>query len=410
MALLFWLFIGLILYCYFGYPAVLAVLARLCPRPVKKARYPASVSFVLSAYNEEDVIARKIENLLSLDYPDTTPSHSEPLACHSEPEGRRISNSPAAPSVEILIGSDGSSDRTDEIIRSFSDPRIKFFPGSERRGKMATINDLVAKAQNEIVVFTDARQIFARDAVVQLVDNFADPKVGCVSGELMLSSKEGVTAKGINLYWNYEKFIRRCEAELHSMMGATGAIYALRRALYSPVPRDVVLDDMYTPFMFIRRGFRAYFDPEAKAYDEVADSPKEEHRRKARTLYGNYQIFGIFPDLFIPFKSPIAVQLFSHKFLRVVAPFVLIAIFLLNLLLLGQGIYQTIFVLQVLFYAMAVTGAALRYHDQGVLRVISRICYVPYVFCLMNFSALSGFIRFLSGAQEVTWEKARAGR
>ena len=140
----------------------------------------------------------------------------------------------------------------------------------------------------------------------------------------MFSDPDNPTAKGINLYWNYEKFLRFEESKIHSMLGATGAIYAIRRALYSPVPRQVVLDDMYIPLRIIQQGYRAVIDGAAKAYDEVASSPKEEHRRKARTLFGNYQIFGLFPGLFNPFQSPVAIQLFSHKFLRVIVPFLMI--------------------------------------------------------------------------------------
>ena len=384
MEILFWSSIILVSYCYFGYPLLVALAARLCPHPVRKADYPASVSFVLSVYNEADVLRAKLENILSLQYP--------------------------AGEVEILIGSDGSTDQTNEIVKGFTDTRLRFFPSTERRGKMATINDLVAKAQNEIVIFTDARQIFAPDAVVELVKNFADPQVGCVSGELMFTTqKGGGTAQGINFYWTYEKFLRRREAHLHSMLGATGAIYAIRRTLYAPVPADVVLDDVYIPFKIIAAGYRAIFDEAALAYDEVADSPREEHRRKARTLYGNYQIFALFPGFLNPLASPIAIQLFSHKFLRVVAPFLLILALGANALLVGQPAYTRFFLLQIVFYIMAMIGGLARHCKCGMLKGLLRLCYVPYVFCLLNFSALAGFLRFFRRQQRATWDKAREG-
>lgn len=390
MELFFWLFLLLIVYCYFGYPLLISLLARCFPRRSQKATYEPTVSVVLSVWNEEDVIKQKIENLLSLDYPSAK--------------------------MEILIGSDGSTDRTNDLIKQFQDPCLKLIAGAQRRGKMLTLNALVKEARHDVLVFTDARQPFEADAIKVLVHNFVDSHIGCVSGELMFSKKSGATARGINLYWNYEKFIRRAESDVHSMLGATGAIYAIRKHLYHEVPGNIVLDDMYIPLKIIQRGYRAVFDASARAYDEVADSPQEEYRRKARTLFGNYQIFWAFRGMFNPFKSPIAIQLFSHKLLRVVVPFLMIAVFFINWVLTGCGgarpcaftpFYDGIFVLQIIFYIMAVIGALARHQKYGILKIVSKICSVPYVFCLLNFSALTGFMRFLGAKQEITWEKAR---
>ncbi len=361
-------------------------MARLRSRPVIKRPKSCGVSVVMSVWNERDVIARKLENLLSLDYP-----------------------GPA----EILIGSDGSTDGTNQIIAGSMNERqndkveIKFFPFQNRQGKMSVLNQLIASAKNEILVFTDARQQLAVDAVRQLVDNFHDQAVGCVSGELLFHTKEGATAKGINLYWNYEKFMRRCESDIHSMLGATGAIYAIRRGLFTPLPHYIVLDDMMTPLKIIQRGYRAIFDGTAKAYDEIADNPREESKRKGRTLFGNYQIFFLMPQVFNPLKSPIAVQMFSHKFLRVVAPLLLILIFVFNFMLADDVLYSRLFAAQIIFYILAALGALTRYQSAGIGRIISRICYAPYVFCLLNFSALGGLFRFITASQTILWEKAR---
>ncbi len=376
----FWFLIFLIVYCYFGYPLILGLLARW-GRPVRKGDDLPPVSLVISVHNEEDVIHAKLKNLLSLDYP--------------------------RDKLEILIGSDGSSDQTDTIIASLRDPRVKLFANPQRRGKMTTINELVQRAGNGIIVFADARQLFDDDAVKKLVANFADETVGCVSGELMLSKKENPTSQGINLYWNYEKWLRSRESRIHSMLGATGAIYAIRKELFTPVPSNIVLDDMYVPLKIVEKGYRAIFDETAKAYDEVAESSREEHTRKARTLFGNYQIFGVFLNLFNPFRSPVAIQLFSHKFLRVVVPFLMIAVFLLNLGLLHKDLYRPVFVLQLLFYAMAVLGCLSRHEKYGIFRAVSKVCYVPYVFCLLNFSALAGFFKFAGARQDIAWQKAR---
>ncbi|MDZ4243190.1 MAG: glycosyltransferase family 2 protein, partial [Candidatus Omnitrophota bacterium] len=358
--IVFLVFLFLIVYCYAGYPLAVWAVSQIFEKPVRKSPICPDIAIVVAAWNEQDVMEQKIRNLLSLDYP--------------------------VQKMEIWIGSDGSTDRTEDIVRSFSDDRVKLLAGRDRRGKPAMLNDVMSRVQAEIVVFTDARQTFDPQTVRELVANFSDPSVGCASGELMFREKEGATAKGVNLYWNYEKFLRRCESRIHSILGATGAIYAIRRSLFSPVPDQVVLDDMFVPFQIIRRGYRSVFDETAKAYDDVAANSQEEHRRKARTLFGNYQIFGLFPDLFFPWRSPIAIQLFSHKFLRVVAPFLLIAIFVLNLFLLDSLLMRAVAVLQIVFYTMALTGGLARNRNCGILSGLSRLCYAPYVFCLLNFS------------------------
>lgn len=383
MILFFWFLLSAILYCYFGYPFLLWAMAKIRPDPVHKTEYEPTVSVVLSVWNEEDVIEAKLQNLLSLDYPKEK--------------------------IEFLIGSDGSTDKTVSIIRSFHDARIHVMENPRRQGKMAMLNALMNQARHEIIIFCDARQTFEPNAIRELTANFADQGIGCASGELIFreGAKVGATAKGVNLYWKYEKFLRKNESRLHSMLGATGAIYAIRRHLFLPIPAHVVLDDMYVPLQVIRAGYRAVFDESARAYDRPAESPKEEHRRKTRTLFGNYQIFGLFPDLFNPWRSPVAVQLFSHKLLRVLAPFLLILLFTANLALTDRSFYRIALNAQIVFYGMAFIGALARYQKHGIFKLIARICYIPYVFCLLNFSALMGFWKFITAKQEVTWAKAR---
>jgi cellulose synthase/poly-beta-1,6-N-acetylglucosamine synthase-like glycosyltransferase len=381
MIFTFWLFIGLIAYCYFGYPILLVVVSSLSSRPVFKKDITPKISIVISVWNEQDVIRRKISNLLALEYP--------------------------SDHMEILIGSDGSDDGTNDIIRSFNDKRIRFLECKDRRGKMAILNELVSMASHEIIVFNDARQELPEDAIAKLVSNFADPNIGCVSGELVFRKKDGATAQGINLYWEYEKFMRNHEARIHSMLGATGAMYAIRKGLYRQVPHHVVLDDMYIPFRVIEQGYRAIFEPEAKAYDNAAEDSKEEYRRKTRTLFGNFQIFQIFGRMFNPFKSPIAIQLFSHKFLRILAPFLMIGLIGINLTLIEQELYAITMAIQVSFYLMAMIGLLTNGSTNGISRKILKLCYIPYVFCLLNFSVLAGCWRFINSKQDITWEKAR---
>jgi biofilm PGA synthesis N-glycosyltransferase PgaC len=381
MTILFWSLLFLIFYCYLGYPVLICLLSKSFPKPVFKSSIFPSVSVVIAAHNEEDVIKAKLDNLFALDYP--------------------------ADKIEILIGSDASTDKTNAILQNYQDPRLHVFINAKRRGKMTTVNDLVEKAQGEIIFFNDARQLIDKDALKNLVANFADPSIGCASGELLFHKTEGGTAQGVNFYWEYEKFIRGHEARVHSMLGATGAIYAIRKLLYVPAPPEVVLDDMFTPFKIIEKGYRAIFDGSAHAYDKAAHSATEEYRRKARTLYGNYQIFSMFPGLFDPFASPIAIQFFSHKFLRVMVPFFMIILFPLNFILIDQGAYKLIFALQLIFYIAAFIGALARGQKYVIFKPIVKLCYVPYVFCLLNFAALAGFYRFIGAKQDTAWQKAR---
>jgi len=381
MIILFWTLLGLIFYCYLGYPLLICLWARFFSKSVYKSAIFPSVSIIIAAHNEEDVIKAKLDNLFVLDYPKDQ--------------------------IEILIGSDASTDKTNQIIQNYQDPRLHVFINPQRRGKMMTVNDLVLQSKHEIIFFNDARQHFDKNALKNLIQNFADPSVGCASGELLFIKAEGGTAQGVNLYWEYEKFIRFHEARVHSMMGATGAIYAIRKSLYVPAPAAVVLDDMFIPFKIIEKGYRAIFEETSLAFDNAANSATEEYSRKARTLYGNYQIFSLFPGLFNPMKSPISIQLFSHKFLRVMVPFLMLILLPLNFLMIDEGLYKLIFSFQIIFYAAAFIGALSRGKRAGIFKAISNLCIVPYIFCLLNFAALAGFFRFIRAKQDIAWEKAR---
>ena len=241
LPILFWTCVGLAVYTYLGYPCLIALVARLRPRAVRRRAAEPRVAVVVAAWNEADVIARRLDNLLALDY---------------QPD--RLS---------ILIGSDGSDDGTAQVLRECRDPRVVACIFPERRGKPAVLNDLVERAREagaEILVLGDARQAFAPDAVRELVSNFSDPSVGSVSGELVFRDGSGASARGVGAYWRYELFLRRCEATVDSMLGATGAIYAIRAPLFPRLPTDIVLDDMYVPLSAVAKGHRAILDGEAR--------------------------------------------------------------------------------------------------------------------------------------------------
>lgn len=376
LEVLFWIIFFAVLYTYLGYPIVLLIVSKFEKKIVKKSEYTPFVSVVISAYNEERFISKKIENLLQSNYP--------------------------YDKFEIIIGSDGSRDGTEDLVSNCADERVKYFRFVQNMGKPHVLNGLVAEARGSIVVFTDSRQRFEKDTLRALVNNFSDPDVGCVSGELYFEeTPDSGVAKGMDAYWKYEKWLRRKESEIGSMLGATGAIYAIRRRLFEPVPNDILVDDMYIPLNIVRKGFRAIFDGEAKAFDLVSNKSGQEFTRKVRTLAGNFQIFKAFSDLLNPAQSPIGWQFISHKLMRLLIPHFLICLFGINLLLFKESIYGALLLVQIGFYALA--GFEALYAKKTNKKSIG---YIPYMFCLLNVSAFAGFIRYLKGANQSTWKKA----
>lgn len=373
MKIIFWISLTLILYVYAVYPVLIHVLSIFYKKPASR-HYPFPiVSVIVAAYNEEKYIARKIESLRSLEYPENR--------------------------LEILIGSDGSTDKTDEIVLACNDERVRFFRQPERKGKPSMLNMLIKEAKGEIVVFTDARQQLDSHAADELVKNFSDPKVGTVSGELLYVDEKGhAPHAGIGLYWEYEKWIRKSESRMGSMLGATGALYAARRELVPTLPEDLILDDVYIPLKIVEKGFRAIFDKKAKVYDVAFNNPREEFARKVRTLAGNFQLFFYLRELFNPLRGKISWQFFSHKFLRLTVSFLLPVLFFSNLALAGAPLYRILMILQALFYSMAVIGA--------LTKSKNRLFAIPHMFCVMNAATVAGLMQFCSGKQHVLWKKA----
>ncbi|MDD4900423.1 MAG: glycosyltransferase family 2 protein [Candidatus Omnitrophica bacterium] len=371
MKILFWFSLITLLYLYFGYPLIIYLLSFFYKKPIcRKYIYP-SVSILLPVYNEAKHIERKIKSLLEIEYPDAQ--------------------------IEIIIGSDGSTDKTDEIIEQLGSKKIKFFRHEQRKGKPSMLNLLAAQAKGEILVLTDARQKLDKMAVKELVRNFTDRRVGSVSAELHFENEKNKAGNGIGFYWRYEKFIRHAEAKMGSMLGATGALYAVRKDLFSRLPEDIILDDVYIPLNVILRGYRAIFEPKAKIYDRVSKNPKEEFVRKARSHAGNFQLFYYFPGFFNPFRGKISWQFFSHKFLRLLGPFLLAAFFVSNLFLVKEMPYGIVFLAQALFYLLALWGV--------VYKKAYRLFDIPHMFCLMNTAALVGLYRFLLRKQNILWRK-----
>lgn len=372
MKSVFWVAAGLIAYAYVGYPLLLWILSRLRPKPWSRQDTLLPVSIVLAVRNESTVLPSKLENLRSLDYP--------------------------ADQLDIIVASDASTDGTDEILQQLSGPRFQFLRCSEHHGKAAALNQAIAVARGEVVVFTDARQIIEPGSIRRLVNNFADPRVGCVSGELML--KETTTdapVSGLGFYWRLEKQIRYCESQIDSVAGATGALYAVRRDAVAKLPIGTILDDVYIPMHVVRNNLRVVFEPSARAWDSLSEVTQQEFRRKVRTLVGNYQLLKLAPWLLTP-KNRILLQFVSHKLLRLLGPFLLAAL-LASSIMLSEGLYRIALVLQLAFYGLA-AAALLR----PKLRFIRQAADGAYAFILLNAAAMLAFVYFVTRKRGV-WSR-----
>jgi len=324
--------------------------------------------------NEQAVIARKLENLLTLDYP------------HAK--------------LDLVVVSDGSSDRTPAILADYArDSRVRtrlrtlIKPASE--GKAAGLNDAIKLATGEVLLFTDARQQIESSALRLLIENFADPDVGAASGELMLGDPtSGETGEGMGLYWRMEKKIRELESASGSVAGATGAIYCARRTLLDPLPSGTILDDVLLPMQIVRRGSRVIFDARARAWDSPDLGEGREFSRKVRTLSGNYQLLQLAPWL-LSSQNAIRFEFITHKLSRLAVPFALLALLIASMFL-PQPFYRAALGVQLAFYALSLAALA------GVkIGPLSRIADPARTFVVLNSAAIVAFINFVTGRKAI---------
>ncbi|HSN19617.1 MAG TPA: glycosyltransferase family 2 protein [Usitatibacter sp.] len=332
-SVLFLASLALVAYAFAGYPLLAAIRARIAPRPVRRAPFRPNVAIVIVAHNAAPVLARKIESCLAQDYP---------------PERLRV-----------LVASDGSDDATCATVMRFPPDRVQLLAFPHRRGKAACLNDAVAACAEDYLVLTDARQVLEPSAVERLLANFADEDVGAASGELVFE-REGMTdvGAGLDAYWRYEKWLRRCESAIHSTVGVTGALYAIRRGCFRPIPAGTILDDVLVPMNVVAQGRRVVFEDGAIAWDRPSTDLAQERTRKVRTLAGNFQLLRLRPALLLPWSHPIALQFVSHKTARLAAPFALALAFAANLWLLNEGpFWQAMLGAQVAGYGCAWIGA-----------------------------------------------------
>jgi poly-beta-1,6-N-acetyl-D-glucosamine synthase len=369
----FWASVAIIAFTYAGYPAWLWLRRRLVPRPVRTGSVQLPVSIVMVVRNEEGVLEAKLQNLKGLDYPEEQ--------------------------TQIVVVSDGSTDRTEGILRAHAgDPRVHAVMNQLARGKASGLNDALLVAHGDIVVFTDARQMIERSALRVLMENFADPEVGCVSGELMLGDPtSGEHGSGMGLYWRVEKLVRELESASSSVVGATGAFYGARRDLLGPIPAETLLDDVYIPMQVVRAGKRVVFEPKARAWDLPDQGTEREFSRKVRTLSGNYQLLQLQPWL-LTRENPIRFEFVSHKILRLIVPFALVAA-LVACAAIPQPFYRGAFILQVMFYALSLIGMA------GIkVGPVARAADAAFTFVVLNSAAMVAFANFVTG-RRAAWTR-----
>lgn len=371
--IVFWISLVCVAYVFVGYPLVLFVWRACARRPVLKKACEPTVSMVISMHNEARNVQAKMRNCGELDYP--------------------------ADRLQVIVSLDASTDSTLPLLQEFGPPGLQIISSSIRGGKAAAVNRGVAAATGEIVVFGDAGQRLERNALRELVANFADERVGAVAGALVLLDENGLeSSAGTGAYWRYEKALREMESDIHSVPGATGAIYAIRRSLFEPLSADTILDDVAVPMRIVLRGYRVILDPSARAYDAVTEAGEGEYRRKKRTSAGNYQLLAEMPELLSWARNPIFVQFVSHKVGRLLAPFGLAALFISNLFL-PHGMYMPVLIAQLLFYGIAAAGPLITF----------RAALLPWTFVVMNRAALAGLVQFARGTTAI-WNPDAARR
>ena len=393
LELLFWTSIALVAYAFVGYGIVLGLMVWLKrmykgkPTPPTPEEWP-EVTFTVCAFNEEDWIREKIENGLSFDYPKDK--------------------------IAFFFVTDGSDDQTPNIVRHYPFPegvKWKLLHSEARKGKIAAFHRSMAFVETPIVISTDANTLVNKEAIKNIVRHFEDSKVGAVAGEkrIFVDEADSASSAGEGIYWKYESLLKRWDSELYSTCGAAGELFSIRTDLYQAVPHDTIIEDFFLTMRIAQDGYRIQYEPEAHASETASANVAEELKRKIRIAAGGLQAIVRLAPLLNPFKHGVfTFQYVSHRVLRwTITPFLLVFIFFANAFLAGhEGLfYKVLFGLQCIFYASAFLGWML---EQRKIKV--KALFVPYYFCVMNYSVLMGWGRFLKGSQSVIWERAERAK
>jgi len=397
VAKLFWFCIGSIFYTYAGYPFLVTLLARLRPdwMPIVRSRAKQvplpTVTLLIAAYNEQEVMAEKLENSLALDYP--------------------------REKLQILVTADGSDDRTPEIVHQFASRGVELSYSPPRRGKMAAINRAMPLATGEIVIFSDANNLYAPDTIQELGVPFVDPSVGAVSGAKTILKGNGALGASEGLYWRYESFIKQQETRLRTCTGVAGEILAIRHELFESPPDEIINDDFYMGMRLLKRGYRIVYTPTARSFERVSPSAQHEVTRRSRIIAGRYQAIARAAE-WLPSEPLIAWQVISHKVIRPLVPLAMIGAFLSNVIAvirsnsskhpstqkeqplrhLTSPFNWLFLILQVLFYVLAL----LPIERKGA---IGKMLYLPTFLLNSNKAALIGLYRFVSKRQSTLWKR-----
>jgi cellulose synthase/poly-beta-1,6-N-acetylglucosamine synthase-like glycosyltransferase len=392
LQLAFWICLGLVFYTYLGYGLVLYLLLKVrnifTKRTVVKDLEDESlpeITFIVAAYNEEDYIEDKIINNLGFDYPKEK--------------------------IHFLFVTDGSNDRTPEIIKGFNYPEgvnWSLYHSPERRGKIAAVERIMEFVRTPITIYTDANTDVNPKAIRKIVRHYEDPTIGAVAGEkrIAMATKDAANAAGEGFYWKYESLLKKWDAQLYSVVGAAGELFSIRTHLYTPVPPDTIIEDFFLTLTISRKGYRVMYEPEAYAVENSSASVPEELKRKIRIAAGGLQaIYRLSPLLNVFKYGLLSFQYISHRVLRwTLTPAALPILLIINTILAAKGypFFKVMLVLQVLFYLAAIIGYLLERQ-----RIKFKAFFIPYYFCVMNYAVYRGFLRIIKGNQSVMWEKAK---
>ncbi len=373
--ILFWICAGIVLYVYFGYPLLLIILSKFIKKPVKKGNIEPSVTIIVAAYNEEKCIKQKLENCLSLNYP--------------------------RDKLEVIVASNGSTDNTNNIVRDYLTQGIKLEVFKEP-SKTNAQNLTVPRAKGEIIVFSDANAIYHKDALFQLMANFADPKVGVVCGRSILKSAEtsSVDMKE-SLYLRYEYWIRKNQSKIGSCVTGSGEMLAIRKELYQKINENY-MEDFMLPLLVLEKGYRVIFEPKAFSSEKTSGVASDIFRCKVRIITQDFTAFFSVIGRLIIHTPMVAVQLISHKLLRWLIPFFLIVLLYINIFLRGSFTYNLILTCQFSFYLIALVAHVLEKRDIKI-----GLLSIPYYFVLVNLASALGVSLSIFGTRLPSWEKYR---
>lgn len=377
MEFIFWVTIGIIFYTYFGYPLFTLFLSLFVNNPVNKRDIEPTVTFLITAYNEEKSIKQKLENTLSLDY--------------------------AKDKLEIMVASDGSIDRTDDIVKEFDAKKVILYRVEGRVGKTQTQNQAVKAAKGDIVIFSDATTTYRKDAIRKLVRNYNDPSVGAVSGRYEYINPTGApVGLGTILFWKYENFVKSRQTRIKTITGCCGCIYSVLRTLYEPLPKDII-SDLVEPLKILEKGYRIAFEQEAVAHEITEETPSEEFSMRVRVITRAMNGLLYVKSLLNPMKYPfVSMQLISHKILRWLIPLFLLIIFICNATILDTNFYKLLFLGQVAFYLSALFAWVMEKYGRKF-----KLLFLPLYFCIVNLASVLAMLNLLKGRKMAIWETVR---